>query len=1283
MANNVSQHTFVKGMVSDLELGMKNNESYDYAENFRHTSDESASIGAIINIKGFEKFTTDGDLDSRLTLVSHCVIRDKLYLLFTSRPSAGGSDSIIRFDIDSENKSLSNMVTLYAGGVLGLSLSKNTDCIGIYEAVDNIKLYWATEGENLKVANVSSYLTSDGLTKSGTNTWINYGRFDIVTAVTLKPIVLNGLVSGSLTTGRVQYAYNLYKEHIQESIVSSLSLPINLFYDSLSAPSTVDIKGDSEVVNTGKGVSLSISIDSIDSTYFDYLRLYRIHYSEYGQVPTITIVGDYYIANSTSSTVTDSGQVGLGELTVEEFAILSTLYKGKTLTVKDNRLFAANIEEGVFDIDFDARAYRFNSSRLADLYAGYGYGTAQYIINGYSPSLWDTIPETAACVTNYNDVSKDNNSAYEYVYQADGSTIGGEGPNIKYTFSTSTIAKLDGTTTIANPRTYSSITDTTYETLDQTSPKLTKNFTGYQRGEIYRFGIVFFNELGQRSKVKWIGDIRFPMFSSTLVYNRITLNSVSDVTSCVIGLSLTLKDGVLPTSAVGWELVRVQRNLSDRSIITTGVVSATNDFNEIGWTYATFKLGIPGVYQYSMGLLGAKNVLNYDVLSFYSPEELFQGRSDIKIGDYMDIMGVVKDSVTYTEDGAYYPTVSSTSRTNSIKYKTAFNYDNTNIRHRFVIENNGFYDSVNNPVQSYTYSKAVSGTYAHVCMLDNTASNNIYCQRAPSGSILQVDTSISTAVSNLAIQNFDLPYVYIKRNNTSRYGGYLYESRESNEYISCGDISTAVTNVVYYGGDTFINYFDYLHTIYEDYNYITNSAISASYRNNINMIFPCESGLNISLRYDKHMATQYPSEYSHLMEETAGDKLVGGIVLYTQPTDLYLYNTVYSQEQNISVNFALNNVDANTTYDSRIIYSDKKVYNESVDSWTKFRVNNFLDVESTFGKIEVIRNFRNDIYFWQENSFGLTPVNERSLLSDNNPGALSLGIANVMSRYVYISKDYGCKDLLSLCSTNSGLYWIDRNRKTIIRYNGEQLEDLAKSKGFKVITSNILSENTSVDAFTFNTVYNKDYNEVLIKLTPGKVLIYNEYIDVASCIMTYTPEYIMDVKGIVTTYSWVGTGYPNLFGHDKTYNFGRFTSSISQPSTITIVDTDNYSYTKVYDNILYFSYSKDSSGITNNTDTFNNVTFSNDFQTTGQYSFVLGTTLQKRERGYEFAVPRNIVIQNGTTNIDITDPLNQDSTRLFKERMRDKYIKSEFIYNNSNYLFTLPYIHYKYRQSKR
>ena len=54
-----------------------------------------------------------------------------------------------------------------------------------------------------------------------------------------------------------------------------------------------------------------------------------------------------------------------------------------------------------------------------------------------------------------------------------------------------------------------------------------------------------------------------------------------------------------------------------------------------------------------------------------------------------------------------------------------------------------------------------------------------------------------------------------------------------------------------------------------------------------------------------------------------------------------------------------------------------------------------------------LKVYDNKLYYWQEDSFGIASVNERSLVQDNNIGQLVLGTGDILARYDYISTNFG------------------------------------------------------------------------------------------------------------------------------------------------------------------------------------------------------------------------------------------------------------------------------------
>jgi hypothetical protein len=1365
MSTKITKHTFEGGMITDKSNNLKKPNAYDYAENLRHTSDLDNVIGSLTSLKGFESFTSSTPLSTNLTIVSHTVIRDKLYLLCTQRQSTSANDSIYRLDISYEDKDLSNLTLLYGGGNLGLNYDKNTDIVSIYENDEVIKIYWSTDGSVLRVANVATYLTTDGLVKSGSNSWIDSERFKMITTINMNSLSFDSLINGTLTTGRVQYSYSLYKDNLQETLISSPTNLIDL-YNSNENDNSIQIKGDYTSTNTNKGVKLTLTLDSSDINYFNYIRLYRVHYKEYNQTPVISIVNDFPIGENTEYTLVDSGTSFLGSISAEEFTILNVPYEGKTIENKDNRLVMANIKESTFDLpDFDARAYRFfnpyqggytgvtdntNSptgyyeiefgalvylsvgeqievtfggipvggiavtvtsvitygstyrfliseltgsgvtmsdglsvlvvknyslirSRLYDEYGSYStpsftiYSSATPGSIGY-PDM--TTDKELNCINPYNDIDNDLDHTYLYMYQSDGETIGGEGPEIKYNFSIDTIV-LDDTSTYDNYETYSSTSD--YTRIDKIFTS-----TGYQRDEIYRFGIVFYNSLGQKTKVKWISDIRFPTHTSYSNFRHLSLDTGTYSTGYAMGIEFTLKNG-LPSGATSWEIVRAKRTKDDRTVITSGYISFTvNSFNTTTLAGYTSKNAYP-LFDTTNLAVGAGSSLNYDLVNFISPEEIFQGYTDVKDGDSLYIMGDITSVDIYTSSGGTYPDMASTK--NSLKYHSCKYYESLADIDKYSISDCSFikayqYVDIDNTL-IYPITNSYDGIYRNKAQTKSTILFNGIAFTNPNYhgacNVISTSTDIDNLPFNAVHLDNELPYVLIKRNTTSRYGGSSYLERENTKYITCGYISS-LSSGVFFGGDTFINLFDYIHSIYA-YKVSTDS-------NTVSMIYPTESTINLSLRSDDHLAKVYGVATSYLTQEVAGDYTETGGDNYNQEEDLYLYNSVYSQEQNINYYIALNNIDSEVSFDTRVIYSNKKVNNELIDNWLKFGVNNFLDVDSKYGQIQTIRSFNDNIYFWQDNAFGVLPFNERALITDNNPGSLSLGTGGVLTRYKYYTRLYGCTNPLSILNTDGNLYWTDSYRKTILNYNNNELIDLPKVKGFSNITKELIDSNSTIDNFTISSTINQDYNEILFKLTDSKQLIYNTFLSGLSSVMLSNSNYTFNAGNLVVSHI-----SDDLYGHDKTDTYNNLLNSTTlakKASLLRITDSSEYSDTKVYDNISFFSNSK-YQDLERTLDTFDTVSFWNDYQYTGVITLTNEDTIRKLERGFTLDIPRNIVKYNGLTNgIDIFNATNHDTSRTFKERMRDKYITSEFIYNTSNTgKLYIPYIQFMYRTSKR
>jgi len=131
-----------------------------------------------------------------------------------------------------------------------------------------------------------------------------------------------------------------------------------------------------------------------------------------------------------------------------------------------------------------------------------------------------------------------------------------------------------------------------------------------------------------------------------------------------------------------------------------------------------------------------------------------------------------------------------------------------------------------------------------------------------------------------------------------------------------------------------------------------------------------------------------------------------------------------------------------TEHNHTVTCSDKKEDGELLDSWTKFRFNNKINVNGKFGGITGLVNFRNILMFTQNDAYGILSVEDRELQQSSNIGGFVLGTGGVLTRFDYVATNIGVKESIAngkvnLIPTAQSLYMYDSDRRKLFRYSGE------------------------------------------------------------------------------------------------------------------------------------------------------------------------------------------------------------------------------------------------------
>lgn len=429
-------------------------------------------------------------------IIGYTTLRDRIIAFTTSTSNntttPSGTTGFIWSVNFNTNGTVSSTTLLY-GGVLNFSRANSITAKSFYINERYGKVYFVDNYNNLRHFNAYDPV----LFSKQPN------QLDLISDISfVKPQIVDVLTGGNYKSGVAQYAYQLYNKYGSESIMSPVSNLIPLTVSVDNNGSTDYFLGSPVDEPTGKSVQVNIS--SVDNR-FEYIRLYALYYSTDLSTPEIRIVAEQKIVlKSTGFNLVDDGFTSLGSITLQEFRnYYKNVFGAKSIELQNNRLVTACLKEGYFDVDYDARAYRWNVGGSLIKIDSATRGTIpnntteKYIDAKYTVTDYDT-----------------------YKYQSSGGVLGGSGTNVSYTFSClnmeldSLYNEFSKFGASKQKQAWSSLLGSNFldnnSYTNYASPINSSQMVGYKRGEIYRFGIFFRDSKGRVSPVKWIGDIKMP-----------------------------------------------------------------------------------------------------------------------------------------------------------------------------------------------------------------------------------------------------------------------------------------------------------------------------------------------------------------------------------------------------------------------------------------------------------------------------------------------------------------------------------------------------------------------------------------------------------------------------------------------------------------------------------------------------------------------------------------------------------------------------------------------------
>lgn len=1075
-----------------------------------------------------------------------------------------------------------------------------------------------------------------------------------------KPTVTSIDSGGNIPSGSsVQIGYRLIGNN-KASNLSPLSNPISIYTVDSKTTNYGDIKGS----NQSEGIdnkSLTLNITNLDTSY-NFVEVIYIIY-EFKDVPLVYSTIEVIPPDGNLTKIFTNNESTLITLSEEEINMLvSELYLAKDIEVKDNRLLAANLKFRNFDISdeiFDARTYRFNPIGEAIVYDKSG--------NIFNVPNTLTVPEEHDAISPNTLLESDPLFIENYKYQSDGTTLGGEGKQIKYSFITKNIIGDELGTRLSTP--WSGVTNKTnteenfsniieHSIINQynnyTSPFIQYLYTGYQQDEVYRFGIVFRSTKGEISPVKWIGDIKFPTSKEGSDY-RLTNGGNGSATNPNflkvkgIKFEITIPEELKDVIS-SYEIVRVERKSNDKRRICGGAIQPV----QLDDTTVKVREGsatLNHAYDTFTNTVSVSNgslVTPREYVGYISPETLFSEASlSHKENDYLKLFsafGVINHFEAQTPPLA--PQVSITKAYGH--FNIPFVCDEILPINNFSIVERGngqSLDSIDGATTLNNFRNITGGT--------DSSYADVACNKT---CIMALDSNESIIQDGSdALRR--VYYALYCRDVIDQYGGNSFEERSFNQYISVGAfIPSNETSVIdVFGGDTFLNYFPY--------EYVSD-AFAATLDEKISSLlaFPCESSINTDVRSGLYFnKDRNISDFSN--EVTDPFNAYGA--------EQFVYNKVYSQENNTTKlynakNFLLNTVDELpfTVWSSQV-----KQNGELIDSWSQFLAADKIDVDGIYGPINSIHNFKNKLFFYQNSAFGAIAINERVTVPDENGTSIIIGDGQVLGDYAYVSTHTGCFHRTGVILSENNAYHFDVRQKKLWRYSLDSKLPLSDVKGmfgfltetFKQTPIESIDNPTSNDIpFNVHGAYDHKYNRVFITLRSAEDVIqgeedrpplinstfsYNELFDSFDSFYSFTPKlYLSTGRKLLSVNP---TNSNSVYQHDEG-EYGIFYDGSSVPSTIEYIINNGSHISKIFNNLEWVSNVTDNNNNDIYNETFDFIRVSNDYQDTQLYPLQIPELIKRRFRVWRHSIQRDV---------------NPDGIAA---RIRNPWALIELRYNNSN-----------------
>ena len=917
-----------------------------------------------------------------------------------------------------------------------------------------------------------------------------------VKEVTLSKPITTVQVGGDLTTGRIQYVWAMFNLHEGASRTSTPS-------DMISIRDSITGEGGKEN-GDNLDISVRIELDSGDDNY-DFVAVYSIKYNGQDSLPIVTEI--FNGKNLDNLVVIDDGNSFIRNLTLTELQNLgSDAITAKTLSIKNNIMFIGAYKTTSLFIEetfqLDCRMYGYDSS-----------GVAKIKMKGGSP---ETVPANYSVPLDHDCINTD---PLNQAYQKENNSIKGyEGKYFKLEFVGDTVVTEENQTMSLKTKEFYRIGlvfRDKYGSISNVLHSVDIKVPSYYGWNVYR---------GLKLVVKDLSGSDFLAMGAVNVELAIVKREPKDRSFSAIGFIIPgstfefeqkeaeeepVEEGIYPYFSLKLirgaggnddetkarktgnilhdfgpdspyqEVHRYEHSNYDHANRTTPKreIKYAYFFNsdigeEKGLTQSYDKVSILGIGQsndvLSMFVTGKSQFIKYKLDGTKDKEffyDYIRADSDLVDGAGNLFAGEVKSEFKVTIDQMFkfsYFIPARIGDTEDLKYRTRKLYsskergsiveDFVSIRMRSVF-----------PSKRVIYHHDTGGSYSQGYKSYNSAE----CYTL----IFEDDNWSADPVYNLNYSKFalptdltnasGLPLIQLERDNNGRYGGDRYSNKRNNIYTVKGGAIELITgsSVSAYIGDTYLAPLR-IPVINTDGGNIKNHTYTSVH---VDTSFKVEHDIDVNSRYD-------------VMKKWNSDSLEPEPEMHKyRAPDLFLIDDSYKAESVLS-NYRAAGIlfDSVSLFPASIMASKVKYPNEVRDSWLDFLPNEVMQLDTTYGDLNKLYTFNDELYSLQSYGTAYIAVQPNIQLQSDSDIGVELGTGQILHSRKYLSTKSGCLSIRSVADDGNIMMYYDGINNTINTIDGVAI---SASLGIK----SLLAEDAPIHRERVQIIHNKEKEEFIIQ----------------------------------------------------------------------------------------------------------------------------------------------------------------------------------------------------------